>query len=275
MSIAIAVKHMMAAGMSPDAVAAAVAEMEASFVKPRSSAAVRQERYRRNKASRVTVSDVCDGSSPLVPPLDVSPIPPSLTPPIIPPSDQIYSEGVTNAAQPKAKKEPSRFDEFWSIYPKRDGSNPKEPARQKFDLACKRGADPQAIISAAQRYAEQQKRLGNIGSPYVKQAVSWLNAQSWKDDYGSASTSASDDYAKQREFLARLPASQLIGYVQQFYQKRFVWKVDLMGPPPSSPDTLVPPEMINEAKEGIQHEQIGSQSVARGGMPVNRIYNVA
>jgi uncharacterized protein YdaU (DUF1376 family) len=176
---------------------------------------------------------------------------------------------------PKAKKEPSRFDEFWSIYPKRDGSNPKEPARQKFDLACKRGADPQAIISAAQRYAEQQKRLGNIGSPYVKQAVSWLNAQSWKDDYGSASASASDDYAKQREFLARLPASQLIGYVQQFYQKRFVWKVDLMGPPPSSPDTLVPPEMINEAKEGVQHEQMGSQSAARGGMPVNRIYNVA
>jgi hypothetical protein len=176
---------------------------------------------------------------------------------------------------PKAKKEPSRFDEFWSIYPKRDGSNPKEPARQKFDLACKRGADPQAIISAAQRYAEQQKRLGNIGSPYVKQAVSWLNAQSWKDDYGSASASASDDYAKQREFLARLPASQLIGYVQQFYQKRFVWKVDLMGPPPSSPDTLVPPEMINEAKEGIQHEQMGSQSVARGGIPVSRIYNVA
>jgi hypothetical protein len=48
-----------------------------------------------------------------------------------------------------------------------------------------------------------------------------------------------------------------------------------MGPPPSSPDTLVPPEMINEAKEGIQHEQMGSQSAARGGMPVNRIYNVA
>ncbi len=46
MSIAIAVKHMVLAGMSADAIAAAVAEMEAATVKPRSAGAIRQESYR-------------------------------------------------------------------------------------------------------------------------------------------------------------------------------------------------------------------------------------
>jgi len=86
MSIAVAVKHMMSAGMSPEAIVAAVAEMEAAAQPVRSNGAVRQERYRRNKASLVTVVTESDTpSSPLVPP-SLSPTPP-YSPPYNPPTN--------------------------------------------------------------------------------------------------------------------------------------------------------------------------------------------
>jgi 5-methylcytosine-specific restriction endonuclease McrA len=49
LSIAVAVKHMIAAGMSPEAIVAAVAEMEAAAQPVRSNGAVRQERYRARR----------------------------------------------------------------------------------------------------------------------------------------------------------------------------------------------------------------------------------
>lgn len=57
--IATAVRHLMAAGVTGEALLSAIAEMEAQVraePKPRSSGAIRQERYRRNKASQVTES---------------------------------------------------------------------------------------------------------------------------------------------------------------------------------------------------------------------------
>lgn len=98
--IAAAVKHMLAAGMDPDAIVAAVADMElaaAPQVEPRSSAAIRQARYRARKAESVTepvtsvtdvMCDVTDASSPPFPrplspqtPLTPTPIPPEITTP--------------------------------------------------------------------------------------------------------------------------------------------------------------------------------------------------
>jgi hypothetical protein len=73
------------------------------------------------------------------------------------------------------------FEEFWGKYPKRDGANPKEPARKKFLAAVKSGADPEAIIRAAKRSADVARSNGQIGTPYVPQAVTWLNQQRWGD----------------------------------------------------------------------------------------------
>jgi hypothetical protein len=73
------------------------------------------------------------------------------------------------------------FEEFWGKYPKRDGANPKEPARKKFLAAVKSGADPEAIIRAAKRSADEARSNGQIGTPYVPQAVTWLNQQRWGD----------------------------------------------------------------------------------------------
>ena len=82
-SIAIALKHMLAAGMPHDAIVAAVAEMEAEVTPQRSKGADRQARYReRNKASQNVTRD-----APLsLPPNEKISNPPTHTPENITPA---------------------------------------------------------------------------------------------------------------------------------------------------------------------------------------------
>lgn len=76
---------------------------------------------------------------------------------------------------------PDRFEDFWKVYPKRDGANPKAPARKKFLAAVKSGVDVEEIIAAAKRSAEEARAKGQIGTPYVPQAMTWLGQQRWGD----------------------------------------------------------------------------------------------
>jgi hypothetical protein len=88
------------------------------------------------------------------------------------------AETKTDVALPKA----DRFDELWAAYPKRGGaSNPKKPARDKFERAVKAGADPDAIIAAARRYHEIERQAGRAGTDKIAQLVTWLNQQRWND----------------------------------------------------------------------------------------------
>lgn len=72
-----------------------------------------------------------------------------------------------------------RFDEFWSIYPKRGKhSNPKEPARQKWnDLV--RTVDPEAIIESARLLAKVREGEDPQTTP---QTITWLRQKRWQDD---------------------------------------------------------------------------------------------
>jgi hypothetical protein len=73
------------------------------------------------------------------------------------------------------------FELFWRAYPTRGRhSNPKKPARAKFEAAVRRGADPTAIIRGAQAYADHVRRDG-VGPRYVAQAATWLNQERWAD----------------------------------------------------------------------------------------------
>jgi hypothetical protein len=73
------------------------------------------------------------------------------------------------------------FETFWSVYPSRHPhSNPKKPARLKFETAIKRGADPADIIRRARHYAACV--AANVGDPrYIAQAQTWLNQERWND----------------------------------------------------------------------------------------------
>jgi hypothetical protein len=71
------------------------------------------------------------------------------------------------------------FDIFWQIYPHRGGfSDPKKPARAKFETAVKRGVDPAAIIAGAERYRAHVEREGTAPR-FVAQAQTWLNQERW------------------------------------------------------------------------------------------------
>lgn len=86
--IATAVKHMMDAGMSSDAILAAIADMESKITPSRSKGAERQARYReRNKASQSVTSDDNVTTTPaLSPPNENNLTPPIPTPEYIPPA---------------------------------------------------------------------------------------------------------------------------------------------------------------------------------------------
>ncbi len=73
------------------------------------------------------------------------------------------------------------FESFWHTYPsRRPHSNPKKPARQKFDAAVKRGIDPAVIIRGAENYRAAFERNGTE-TRYIPHAVTWLRQEQWND----------------------------------------------------------------------------------------------
>lgn len=75
------------------------------------------------------------------------------------------------------------FDrQFWPAYPKRFGSNPKEPAKRKLTRAILRGEKPEDILLGVKRLYSAMQRSGKLGTEYVPMALTWINRQQWKDD---------------------------------------------------------------------------------------------
>ncbi|MGJ4954608.1 YdaU family protein [Bradyrhizobium sp. HKCCYLRH2015] len=110
----------------------------------------------------------------------------------------------SDADAPRPAREPSRFDEFWTAYPRRDGPNPRKPAAVKFDALVKSGGDPQVMIDAARKLAADEAARGNIGTRFVPQAVTWLNQQRWDDHAAVAAARASEAGPDQIEEAVRM-----------------------------------------------------------------------
>jgi uncharacterized protein YdaU (DUF1376 family) len=72
------------------------------------------------------------------------------------------------------------FEKLWAIYPKREGINPKKPARAKYLKLVRDGADPDQIIAGVKHYAELEHK--NIGTKFIKTTSAWLNQWSPEDD---------------------------------------------------------------------------------------------
>jgi hypothetical protein len=70
------------------------------------------------------------------------------------------------------------FEDFWIVFPKREGSNPKKPARERFLRLVAKGRDPHKLIDAALEFAKEHP------SPtrFVPQAVTWLNQERFDTD---------------------------------------------------------------------------------------------
>lgn len=80
----------------------------------------------------------------------------------------------------------SKFEEFWKVYPRRDGPNPRKPAEQKFNALAKTGVDPDIMIKAAKDLSIEESRRGKIGTQFIPQAMTWLNQQRWSDHAATA-----------------------------------------------------------------------------------------
>ncbi len=177
------------AGVDPDLVARVAAEIEAAALRgaalsagdARSARQERNARYYVKKSSEKRliktnqdVSDefktVSDGEENSLPDKEKSPTPPKE----INPSQTLTSFGKESAN--------ARFSELWSVYPKRAGSNPKQPAEKKFLHLVRAGTDPADIIAGARAYAAS---VSGADPQFTAMTITWLNQGRWKDDYRS------------------------------------------------------------------------------------------
>lgn len=125
------------------------------------TAAERMKRYRKNR-NAVTEKTV------------------TATPPRVQ-NAEAETEQIKDSSLRSLDRKRDPFDEFWEIYPKRDGTNPRHPARKRFIAALKSGIEPDTIISGARTFAAECKERGHVGTPYVAQATTWLNQRRWGD----------------------------------------------------------------------------------------------
>lgn len=179
--IATAVKHLLAAGVTGDALIAAIAEMESSVQPKRSSGAERTARWRENmQAKRHECVTSVTSDNPPTPPkdnntnLDIKNNPP-LSPPL-PPNSRLHGTNPRATAS-----EPDGFEAFWTAYPKRDGNADRKGAAKAFGAATKRAEGHEIITRAAARYAAHCREKGKLGTEFVKQARSWLNGDLWRE----------------------------------------------------------------------------------------------
>jgi hypothetical protein len=164
--ISTAVKHLIAAGVTGDALVTAIQEME-DACPVRSKAAERQARYRERKHNSDVTTVTGDVSPfPLSSPPFSSPTPPTKTPPIIPQSH--------SAAD-------AEFDMFWRDYPCKKG---KGAAKRAF-LRARKKATASEILRGVDRYRAEIKRKAT-DERYVQHPSTWLNAEGWLDEIPDA-----------------------------------------------------------------------------------------
>jgi hypothetical protein len=82
----------------------------------------------------------------------------------------------------EAQRNSAMFDQFWEIYPKKDGP---VAARKAFRSALSTGASPAHIIAAAQHYADDIRRRGTDYG-MIRRASKWL----YDGDYDNPLTPA-------------------------------------------------------------------------------------
>jgi hypothetical protein len=173
MSLSAAViRELVAAGLTGEALVSACERIEAATpdvqLDTRTPRQKRNARYYDRKASekrlKASYSDVSDADV-LSPKKETSPEPPKeKTTPILPKANAFGIER-------------DFFAEFWLAFPRREGSNPKKPAKLAFDRLVAKGADPERIIAAAKALAVEHP----TPTRFVPQALTWLNQERFGD----------------------------------------------------------------------------------------------
>jgi hypothetical protein len=107
---------------------------------------------------------------------------------------KVRQEVPLNSPVELLKNSDGAFDRAWSLYPKRAGGNARKSARRAWDARIRAGVAAGDLIAGVERYAAFVRASGNEGTPYVKQAATFLGpdehwAEGWEiptDSAGSA-----------------------------------------------------------------------------------------
>jgi hypothetical protein len=79
---------------------------------------------------------------------------------------------------PKPPKEPCLFEDFYTLYPRKEA---KQNALKAYQKAVKQ-VSHEAIIEGVSKY-KQQIEAKQTEKQYIKQPATWLNQGCWEDDY--------------------------------------------------------------------------------------------
>jgi hypothetical protein len=129
-------------------------------------------------------------------------------------------------AKPTKRDISEPFERFRAAYPKRDGGDPREPARKKFEAMVKSGVDPEAIIAGAQAFANAERK--NVGTRFIPHSATWLNKRTWEDYAAVPAETAETDVESWR-----VP-------IQNWQRDPTSWSSHAWGPAPGEPGCTVP-----------------------------------
>ena len=73
------------------------------------------------------------------------------------------------------------FEDFWKAYPKRKGSNPKRPAKAKWDKVVKQ-VHPNELLRCVESFAKRCSANGETNTQYVPMTKTWLNQARWEEE---------------------------------------------------------------------------------------------
>jgi uncharacterized protein YdaU (DUF1376 family) len=136
---------------------------------------------RKERGSKTLTSGSNQNPTPTPTPTPIkkggSPLPPETAPP------EPRGVGALRLVASENKAKASRWAEFRTAYPNREGGQGWPNAERKYVALVASGIPEEVIISGARRYAEHLKATGKIGTQYVKQASTWLNQKGWEDEY--------------------------------------------------------------------------------------------
>jgi len=166
---------------------------------------------------------------------------------------QDATQGTTRDPEARSQKPQERelsrtierwFALFWQAYPNRGkAANPRKPALDRFRRVIAAGADPEAIIAGARRFATTR----NGEDPkFTPQATRWLNEERWNDGAPQTNGYANGPAPPRDEADAarRLEVGRL----------RRMWPRPRWGPMPNEDGCTVPPHLI-KPEDGVAWDE--------------------
>lgn len=164
--VATLIADMVRAGVDPDIIGRTAAALTAREpVQIVDAQAERRREADRNRKSAKRLRNSAESADTVSPKKEIPPTPPK--------EKTTPSETQAKACSGCDEK----FAEFWLAYPRRDGPNPRKPAKLVFDRLVAKGADPERLIAAAQALAVENP----TPTRFIPQAVTWLNQERFGD----------------------------------------------------------------------------------------------